>query len=99
MQSHAPTLPGTDCSSCKAATALLVDATGAQNEEATLVWRAQNVPPFTHEAQRWIWDRQNPHPSNCSRQKYYLGDNIKKQVRCCVDSCPALDPNSGLCPT
>ena len=40
----------------------------------------QNVPPFTHEAQRWIWDRQNPDPRNCSRQKYYLGDNIKKQV-------------------
>ena len=38
------------------------------------------MPPFTHEAQRWIWDRQNPDPQNCSTHKYYLGDNIKKQV-------------------
>ena len=41
----------------------------------------QNVPPFTHEAQRWIWERQNPDPGNCSAQQYYLGDNIPRQVR------------------
>ncbi len=31
------------------------------------------MPPFTMEAQRWIWERQNPPPSRCREQKFLLG--------------------------
>ena len=43
--------------------------------------RAQRMPPFTKEAQRWIWQRQNPRRSKCNVQRYLLGDNTAKQVR------------------
>ena len=33
----------------------------------------QRVPPFTHEVQAWIWQRQNPPPSQCSSASYLLG--------------------------
>ena len=39
----------------------------------------QNLPPFTHEVQRWIYDRQNPGPGACGRQKYLLGYLTDKQ--------------------
>lgn len=39
----------------------------------------QRMPPFTLEAQRWIWDRQNPDPSSCSSQKYLMGIGGERQ--------------------
>ena len=33
----------------------------------------QRLAPFTHEAQAWIWERQNPPPSHCSSAGYLLG--------------------------
>ena len=34
---------------------------------------AQRVPPFTHEVQTWIWERQNPPARQCAEQQFLLG--------------------------
>ncbi len=38
------------------------------------------MPPFTREAQEWIWHRQNPPRRECSTSKFLLIDNIEQQV-------------------
>ncbi len=44
------------------------------------MWAAQRMPPFTREAQEWIWHRQNPPRRECSTSKYLFIDNIEQQV-------------------
>jgi hypothetical protein len=41
---------------------------------------AQRLPPFTHEVQQWIWERQNPPLDKCAAQQYLLGFLITNQV-------------------
>ena len=41
--------------------------------------QTQNLPPFTHEVQRWIYEGQNPDPATCGEQKYLLGYQTDKQ--------------------
>ena len=31
------------------------------------------MPPFTHEVQTWIWERQNPPAQQCADHQYLLG--------------------------
>ena len=38
------------------------------------------MPPFTREAQEWIWHRQNPPRDACRTSKYLFVDNIVQQV-------------------
>ena len=39
----------------------------------------QNLPPFTHAVQRWIYEGQNPDSAACGEQKYLLGYQTDKQ--------------------
>ena len=36
----------------------------------------QSLGLFTLEAQRWIWERQNPDPALCDQQQFLLGSLI-----------------------
>ena len=55
---------------------------------------AQRMPPFTMEAQRWIWERQNPPPSRCREQTFLLGYVEVRFASARVQAPPAVrDPN------
>lgn len=63
---------------------LLTQTCAEDYDHAQWPMHEQRMPPFTREAQAWIWHRQNPPRENCSTSKYLLADNIVQQVRALV---------------
>ena len=60
----------------------------------------QRMPPFTMEAQRWIWGRQNPPPGRCKEQKFLLGYvEVRRRLPGVGVQQPFADPRSGSVPS